>query len=54
VRVRAVLDRIEDRRVHCTLEAFNQRARIGEGHTIQVVLSRRRLQERLREIRAIE
>jgi fluoroacetyl-CoA thioesterase len=54
VRVRAVLDRIENRRIHCTLEAFNQRERIGEGHTIQVVLSRRQLQEKLREIRAIE
>ena len=54
VRVRAVLDHIEDRRIHCKLEAFNQRERIGEGHTIQVVLSRRQLQEKLREIRAIE
>src|ERR1700736_3280005 len=33
VRVRAVLDHIEDRRIHCKLEAFNQRERIGEGHT---------------------
>jgi predicted thioesterase len=54
VRVRAVLDRIEARRIHCKLEAFNQRERIGEGHNVQVVLSRRQLQEKLREIRAIK
>jgi len=54
VRVRAILDRVEGRRIHCRLEAFNRRERIGEGHNIQVVVSRRRLQEKLRAIRAIE
>jgi fluoroacetyl-CoA thioesterase len=54
VRVRAILDRIEGRRVYCTLEAHNERERIGEGHNIQVILPRARLHAMLRAIGAIE
>jgi fluoroacetyl-CoA thioesterase len=54
VRVRAVLDRIEGRSVHCSLEAFNERERIGEGRNIQVALPRSRLLETFRAIGAIK
>ncbi len=54
VRVRAVLDRVEGRRIYCTLEAHNERERIGEGHNIQVALSRAQLRAKLRAIGAIE
>jgi predicted thioesterase len=54
VRVRAVLDRIEGRRIHCALEAFNERERIGEGHNVQVALSRAGLRAKLRAIGAIK
>jgi len=54
VRVRAILDRIEGRRIHCTLEAHNERERIGEGHSIQVMLSRAQLRAKFRSIGAIE
>jgi predicted thioesterase len=52
VRIRATLARVDGRRVYCTLEAHNQRERIGEGRNIQVVLSRQRLRETFRAIGA--
>ena len=52
VRVRATLERVEGRRIHCTLEAHNQRERIGEGRNTQVVLPRSWLRERFRAIGA--
>jgi predicted thioesterase len=54
VLARAVLDRVEGRRIHCRLEAFNERARIGEGRNVQVVVSRARLREKFREIGAVD
>ena len=53
VRVRATLDRIDGRRIHCRTEAANERERIGEGTTIQILVSRRTLRERFRAIRAL-
>jgi fluoroacetyl-CoA thioesterase len=53
VRARAVLERVDGRRIHCRVEAHNEREKIGEGRTVQVVLSRARLDARLREIGAI-
>jgi predicted thioesterase len=50
VRVRAVLDRVDGRRIHCRLEASNERERIGEGTTIQIVVSRTRLREQFRAL----
>lgn len=50
---RATVERIEGRRIHCRLEAFTQRERIGEGRNIQVVVSRERLRERFRAIGAL-
>jgi fluoroacetyl-CoA thioesterase len=53
VRVRAVLERVEGRRIHCRVEAHNTREKIGEGRTVQVVLARARLEAKFREIGAI-
>jgi predicted thioesterase len=53
VRVRATLDRIDGRRIHCRTEAENERERIGEGTTIQILVSRRTLRERFRAIGAL-
>lgn len=53
VRARAVLDHVDGRRIHCRVEAHNEREKIGEGRTVQVVLSRRRLDARFRDIGAI-
>ena len=53
VRTRAVLERVEGRRIHCRVEAHNEREKIGEGRTVQVVVSRARLDARFREIGAI-
>ena len=53
VRARAVLERVEGRRIHCRVDAHNEREKIGEGRTVQVVVSRARLQARFREIGAI-
>ncbi len=52
VRIRATIERVDGRRIYCTLEARNQRERIGEGRNIQVVLSRHRLREKFRAIGA--
>lgn len=52
VRARAVLERVEGRRIHCRVEAYNEREKIGEGRTVQVVLMRKRLEARFREIGA--
>jgi fluoroacetyl-CoA thioesterase len=49
---RAVLERVEGRRIHCRVEARNEREKIGEGRTVQVVLTRDRLEARFREIGA--
>lgn len=54
VLVRAVLERVEGRRIYCRLEAFNDRQRIAEGHTVQVALPRARLLETFRTIGAIK
>jgi predicted thioesterase len=54
VRVRATLERVDGRRIHCALEAGNQRERIGTGRNVQVVVSRHRLRERYRAIGAGE
>jgi fluoroacetyl-CoA thioesterase len=51
---RAILDRIEGRRIYCRLEAYNARERIGEGHNVQVVVSRGRLRERFHAIGALK
>jgi fluoroacetyl-CoA thioesterase len=51
---RAILDRIEGRRIYCRLEAYNVRERIGEGHNVQVVVSRQRLRERFHAIGALK
>lgn len=50
VRARAVLERIEGRRIHCRVEAHNEHEKIGEGRTVQIVLPRDRLEDRFREI----
>lgn len=50
VRARAVLERIEGRRIHCRVEAHNEHEKIGEGRTVQIVLPRDRLEHRFREI----
>lgn len=52
VLARAVLERVEGRRIYCRLEAFNERQRIGEGRNVQVVVSRRHLAEKFRAIGA--
>ncbi len=52
VRIRATIERVDGRRIYCTLEARNQRERIGEGRNIQVVLSRHWLREKFRAIGA--
>ncbi len=54
VRIRATLERVDGRRLYCTLEADNRRERIGTGRNIQVVMSRERLRERFRAIGAAE
>ena len=53
VRVRAALDRVDGRRIHCRIEATNERERIGEGTTIQIVVSRHRLREQFRALGAL-
>lgn len=53
VRVRAVLERVDGRRIHCRLEASNERERIGEGTTIQIVVSRTWLREQFRAFEAL-
>ncbi|MDR5683734.1 MAG: thioesterase family protein [Armatimonadota bacterium] len=53
VRARAVLERVEGRRVYCRLEAFNERGKIGDGRNVQVVVPRERLTQTFREIGAI-
>ena len=53
VRVRAALERVDGRRIHCRIEATNERERIGEGSTIQIVVSRRRLREQFRALGAL-
>ena len=53
VLARAILDRVEERRIYCRLEAFNAGGQIGRGHFVQVVVSRARLRERYREIEAL-
>jgi fluoroacetyl-CoA thioesterase len=53
VRARAVVERVEGRRIHCRVEAHNEREKIGEGRTVQVVVPRARLVARFREIGAI-
>ena len=53
VRVRAVLERVDGRRIHCRLEASNERERIGEGTTIQIVVPRARLREQFRALGAL-
>ena len=53
VRVRAILERVDGRRIHCRTEAANERERIGEGTTIQILVSRHALQERFRAIGAL-
>jgi predicted thioesterase len=53
VRVRAVLERVDGRRIYCRLEAFNERERIGEGTTIQILVSRTRLREQFRALGAL-
>lgn len=50
--IRAVLERVDGGRVHCRVEAHNEREKIGEGRTVQVVLSRARLGAKFREIGA--
>ncbi len=45
---RAVLERIEGRRIICRLEAFNERERIGTGRNVQVVVSKDYLLRALR------
>jgi fluoroacetyl-CoA thioesterase len=54
VRARAVLERTDGRRVYCRLEAFNERERIGEGHNVQVVVTRERLRRRFRAIGGLD
>jgi predicted thioesterase len=53
VRARAVLERVEGRRIHCRVEAYNEREKIGEGRTVQVVVPREQLQERFRAAGAV-
>ncbi len=53
VRVRAVLERVDGRRIYCRLEASNERGRIGEGTTIQILVSRTRLREQFRALGAL-
>jgi fluoroacetyl-CoA thioesterase len=54
VLARAIVDRVEGRRIHCRLEAYNARERIGEGHNVQVVVSRERLRQRFQTIGALK
>ena len=53
VRVRAILERVDGLRIHCRTEAANELGRIGEGTTIQVLVSRHTLRERLRALGAL-
>jgi len=53
IRARAVLERVDGRRIHCRVEAHNEHEKIGEGRTVQVVVARARLEERFRTIGAI-
>jgi fluoroacetyl-CoA thioesterase len=45
---RAVLEKVEGNRIHCRLEAFNEREKIGEGRNVQVVVRRERLRRQFR------
>lgn len=45
--VRAILDRVEGRRVHCRVEAFNAREQVAEGVHVQVLVPRGWLKLRL-------
>ncbi len=54
VLARAIVEKVDGRRVYCRLEAFNTREQIGTGHNVQVVVSRKRLLERFREIGALK
>ncbi len=49
---RAILEKVDGRRIHCRLEAFNAHEQIGTGHSVQVVVSRERLHERFRALGA--
>ncbi len=49
---RAILQKVDGRRIHCRLEAFNAHEQIGTGHSVQVVVSRERLHERFRALGA--
>ncbi len=51
---RAIVERVDGRRIHCRLEAFNAHGQIGTGHSVQVVVSRERLHERFRALGALK
>ncbi len=51
---RAILQKVDGRRIHCRLEAFNAHEQIGTGHSVQVVVSRERLHERFRALGALK
>lgn len=53
VRARAVVERVEERWIHCRLEAFNERCMIGNGRNIQVVVLRDRLMRKFWDIGAL-
>jgi len=53
VLARAIVEKVDGRRIYCRLEAFNAREQIGTGHNIQVVVSRTRLRERFQAIGAM-
>lgn len=38
--VRAILDRLEERRVYTRVEAFNERTKVGEGRHVQALVRR--------------
>jgi len=50
VTVTAHLEQIDGNRIVCSVEAANERMRIGEGTQVQVVLPKTRLQARVAEI----
>jgi predicted thioesterase len=53
VRAQAVLERLDGRRIHCRVEAYNEREKIGEGRTVQVVVPSELLRARFRAIGAV-
>jgi len=53
VLARAIVEKVDGRRIYCRLEAFDAREQIGTGHNIQVVVSRTRLRERFQAIGAM-